>query len=161
MVIAKVIITWSIITGYSMVIAKVIITWSIITGYCIQHGNCRGNYSRVNYNRMAVAFMIISHAWWCHPMETFSALLAICAGNSPASGEFPAQRPVMRSLDVFFDLCLNKQLRKQPWGWWFETLSCPLWRHCNGRCECLAYYTVQDFVVYTEFMFRKHTTIWN
>ena len=24
-------------------------------------------------------------------METFSALLAICAGNSPASGEFPAQ----------------------------------------------------------------------
>ena len=40
-------------------------------------------------------------------METFSALLAICAGNSPASGEFPAQRPMTRSFDVFFDLCLN------------------------------------------------------
>ena len=40
-------------------------------------------------------------------METFSALLAICAGNSPASGEFLAQRTVMRSFDVFFDLCLN------------------------------------------------------
>ena len=71
-------------------------------------------------------------AWWRHQMETFSALLALCAGNSPASGEFPAQRPVTRSFDVFFDLCLNKRLRKQSWGWWFETLSSLLWRHCNG-----------------------------
>ena len=70
--------------------------------------------------------------WWRHQMETFSALLAICAGNSPASGEFPAQRPVTRSFDVFFDLCLNKRLRKQSWGWRFETLSRPLWRHCNS-----------------------------
>ena len=37
-------------------------------------------------------------------METFSALLAICAGNSPVPGEFPAQRPVTRSFHVFFDL---------------------------------------------------------
>ena len=70
-------------------------------------------------------------SWWCHQMETFSALLAICAGNSPVPGEFPAQRPVMRSFDVFFDLCPSKQLSKQWWGWWFETLSCPLWRHSN------------------------------
>ena len=41
-------------------------------------------------------------------METFSALLAICAGNSPVTGEFPAQRPVTRSFDVFFDLRLNE-----------------------------------------------------
>ena len=45
-------------------------------------------------------------------METFSALLAICAGNSPVTGEFPAQRPVTRSFDVFFDLHLNKRLSK-------------------------------------------------
>ena len=45
-------------------------------------------------------------------METFSALLAICAGNSPATGEFPAQSPVTRSFDVFFDLRLNKRLRR-------------------------------------------------
>ena len=68
---------------------------------------------------------------WRHQMETFSALLAICAGNSPVNGEFPAQRPVMWIFDVFFDLCLNKWLSKQSWGWWFETLSRPLWRHCN------------------------------
>ena len=41
-------------------------------------------------------------------METFSALLAICAGNSPVPGW------------------------KKSWGWWFETLSRPLWCHCNG-----------------------------
>ena len=40
--------------------------------------------------------------WWRHQMETFSALLALCAGNSPVSGEFPEQRPVTRSFDVFF-----------------------------------------------------------
>ena len=63
-------------------------------------------------------------------METFSALLAICAGNSPVPGEFPAQRPVTRSFDVFFNL--HKRLGKQSWGWWFETLPRPLWRHSNG-----------------------------
>ena len=61
-------------------------------------------------------------AWWRHQMETFSALLAICAGNSPVPGEFPTQRPVTRSFDVFFDLRLNTRLSKQSWGWWFETL---------------------------------------
>ena len=33
-------------------------------------------------------------------METFSVLLAICAGNSPVPGEFPEQRPVTWSFDV-------------------------------------------------------------
>ena len=70
-------------------------------------------------------------AWWRHQMETFSALLALCAGNSPVPGEFPTQRPVTRSFDVFFDLHLNKRLSKQWWGWWFDTPSHPLWRHCN------------------------------
>ena len=64
-------------------------------------------------------------------METFSALLAICMGNSPVTGEFPAQRPVTRSFDAFFDLCLNKRLSKQSWGWRVETPSRSLWRHRN------------------------------
>ena len=46
-------------------------------------------------------------------METFSALLALSAGNSPVIGEFPAQRPVRWSFDVFFDMRLNKRLSKQ------------------------------------------------
>ena len=71
--------------------------------------------------------------WWRHQMETFSVLLAICAGNSPVTGEFPAQRPVTRSFDVFFDLRPNKRLSKQSRSWWFETPSRSLWRHSNDN----------------------------
>ena len=79
--------------------------------------------------------------WRRHQMEKFSALLALCAGNSPVTAEFPTQRPVKRSCDVFIDLSLNKPLRKQLWGCWFETPSRSLWRHCNkihSRCPSLA-----------------------
>ena len=71
------------------------------------------------------------YSWWRHQMEPFSALLALCAGNSPVTGEFPSQRPVTRSFNVFFDLRLNERLSKQWWGWWFEAPSHPLWRNCN------------------------------
>ena len=59
-------------------------------------------------------------------METFSALLAICAGNSPVAGDF-------------FDLILNKRLSKHSWGWRFETPTRPLWRHCKdiSRAHCI------------------------
>ena len=70
-------------------------------------------------------------SWWRHQMEMFSALLALCAGNSPVTGEFPAQRSVTRSFDVFFYLRLNKTLCKQSWSCWFETPSRSLWRHCD------------------------------
>ena len=52
-------------------------------------------------------------------------------GEFTGPGEFPTQRPVTRSFDVFFDLRPNKRLSKQPWGWWFETQSWSLWRQCN------------------------------
>ena len=89
-------------------------------------------------------------------METFSALLAICAGSSPASGVFPAQRPVTRSFDVFFDLCLNKRLRKQSWGWWFETLSRPLWRHCN----VLKFLYIHSWTMGSIFVINNWTKMW-
>ena len=73
----------------------------------------------------------IIRTWWRLQMETFSALLSICAGNSPVIGEFPAQRPVTLGFDVFFDMRLNNRPSKQSWSWWFETQSRPLWRHCN------------------------------
>ena len=53
-------------------------------------------------------------------------------GEFTDPGEFPTQKPMTRSFDVFSDLRLNKRLSKQPWGWWFETPSWSLWRHCNG-----------------------------
>ena len=58
--------------------------------------------------------------------------LCVCAGNSPVTDEFPSQMAVMRCFDVFVDLRLNKRFSKQSWGWWYETPSRPLWRHCNG-----------------------------
>ena len=79
---------------------------------------------------------VIQHAWWRHQLETISALLFFCAGNSPAIGEFHAQRPVTRSFGVFFDLRLQQQLSKQWRRRWFETLS--LRRHCNGSGVCAA-----------------------
>ena len=72
--------------------------------------------------------------WW-HQMETFSTLLAICAGNSLVT----AQWPVTQCFDVFFDLSLNKRLNKQSWGWWFEMPPCPLWFHYN---DLVAYDTL-------------------
>ena len=76
--------------------------------------------------------------WWRHEMETFSALLAICAGNSPVPGKSATQRPVTRSFDVFFDLRLNKRLSKQSSGWWIETPSRPVWRHRNAGSLCIS-----------------------
>ena len=77
-------------------------------------------------------------AWWRHQMETFSVLLALCAVNSPVTGEFPPQKPAARSLDVFFHLRLNKRLSKQSSHWLFETPSHSLWRHCNGVSDFLS-----------------------
>ena len=73
---------------------------------------------------------------WRHQMETFSSLLALCAGYSPVTGEFPSQRPVTQSFDVSFDLCLTKRLSKQSWGWRFEMLWRSLRRHCNVSQVC-------------------------
>ena len=52
-------------------------------------------------------YVLQIETWWRHQKETFSVLLAICAGNSPSTGEFPAQRPVTRNFDVFFDMRLE------------------------------------------------------
>ena len=64
-------------------------------------------------------------SWWRHQMETFSVLLAICAGNSPVTGEFPAPRPVTRNF-VMFSLI---------WAWmdgWINNREAgDLRRHCT------------------------------
>ena len=77
------------------------------------------------------AGVLLVSAWWRHQLETFPALVTLWEGNSPVIGEFPSQRPVTRSFDVFFDLRLNKRLNKHSRLWWFETPSRSLWCHCN------------------------------
>ena len=110
---------------------------------------------KCNYQQTHVTDKIQKHlwTWWRHQMETFSALLAICAGNSPVPGELPAQRPVTRSFDVSFHLRQNKRLNKQLWGWGFETLLRPLWRQCNellsGQCHRTPFVSWQQVITWT------------
>ena len=71
--------------------------------------------------------------WW-RPMTTSSngkifSITGCLWGEPLVTGEFPSQRPVTQSFDIFFDLSLNKQLSKESRRQWFETPS--LWRHCN------------------------------
>ena len=83
------------------------------------------------------------HSCWRHQMETYSALLAL-AGNSPITDEFPSQRSVTRSVEVFFDLRLNKRLSKQSYGWWLETSLRSLWGHFNAKWSSLHLYESSD-----------------
>ena len=69
----------------------------------------------------SVGWTFLFVKWWRYEMKTFFALLAVCAGKSPVTGEFPAHRPVKRSFDGFLDLRLNKRLNKQSRHWWIET----------------------------------------
>ena len=79
---------------------------------------------------------------WKH----FPRYWPFCAGNSPVTGEFSSQRPVMRRIDVFFDLRLNKRLIKQSWGWWSETPSRSLWRHCNENSRTVIMHAFSSLV---------------
>ena len=82
----------------------------------IQHGNAK--------TTMASYMMTSSSGNICR-------VTGPLCGEFTGPGEFPAQRPVTRSFDVFFDLRPNKRLSKQSWGWWFETPSRSLWCHRN------------------------------
>ena len=119
--------------------------WHDISGEC---GDCHFYYFIVvnlfwTYDVFTISVLheipttrtIRLNPWWRHQMETFSASLAICEGNQPVDGEFPTQRPVARSFDVFFDLCPNKRLSKKSWGWWLETPSSSLWCHRKARAK--------------------------
>ena len=89
---------------------------------------------KIRSKRVSCGLYKSKRKWWRHATMMMSSngnISHVCAGNSPVTGQFPTQRSVTRSFDVFFDLRMNKQLSKQSWGWWFETSSCSLWRHRN------------------------------
>ena len=103
--------------------------WARTNGMPSRRGNV-GLPSHRIYRTVWVRIWIGVNSWWRHQMETFSELLALCEGNPSVTGGFLSQRPVTRSFEIFFDLCLNKQLSKQPRRWWFER---EVWRHCNVK----------------------------
>ena len=98
--------------------------------------------------------------WWRHQIEPFSALLALCAGNSPVTGEFPAQRPVTLNFDVVFGLRLNKRLSKQSRSCCFVKPSRPVWRHCNAKLTLLngqyQSYKSNEIILFGIFINTKH-----
>ena len=84
-----------------------------------------------------IAIMLLHHGNCLHTITSsngnISALLVLCAGNSPVTGELPSQRPMTRNFDAFFDLCLNKrwckQLKRRSW-------NCQDYYHWNKLCSC-------------------------
>ena len=108
----------------SMYGIRTLIWWTYINAFSKQ--NTFGRYFIIIIVRMKLKQLAVWYniwhirtgnpcfwACWRHQMETFYALLALCAGNSPVTGEFSTQRPVTRSFDVFCDLRLNKRSSKQ------------------------------------------------
>ena len=101
--------------------------------------------NKQNQHEDALAWKHFRHNWPFVCMMTssngniFRVTGPLC-GEFTGPGEFPTQRSVTRSINVYFDLRPNKRLSKQSWGWWFETLSWCLWRHHNGEkstnCRC-------------------------
>ena len=71
------------------------------------------------------------YTWRSRQIKTFSALLALCDGESTGHRWIPSQRPVTWNLDIFFDLRLNKRLSKTSKHRCFDTPSRSLWRHYN------------------------------
>ena len=68
------------------------------------------------------------YTWWHHQIDTFFALLAICAENSPVTDEFPKQRPVTRSFDVSL-ICARIN------GWVTNREAGDLRRHSTHYCN--------------------------
>ena len=137
--------------------------------------------SQVHHHPCATATICVklmfAWSWWRHQMETFSALLALCAGNSPVTGEFPSQRPVTRSFDVFFHLYwINGWVNNHAVGdlrrhrAHYDVIvmgyaeSTPGYRHHNPiimptkRAEDYGSYTCfQNFQIYTKLHTYIHT----
>ena len=101
------------------------IKWFIIHVMCVLHCNVNTGIS----GRRTESLIHDDVIKWKH----FPRYWPFVRGIHRTPVNSPHKGPVTRSLDVFFDLLLNKRLSKQSWGWWFETPSCPLWRHCNGN----------------------------
>ena len=88
-------------------------------------------------------FLIMTLSNW----NIFRVTCSLWVGNSPVTGEFPSQRPVTRSFDVFFDLRLNKRFSKQSRDWWFERQSGSLWRQRNNTTSrCIS--IIMDMCIY-------------
>ena len=112
---------------------KSILVFCIIYQYWDDSGNPFSCKSMTSSSSMAdiIVFDIELAMMTSSNGSIFHVTGPLC-GEFTGPGEFPAQRPVTQSFDVFFDLHVNKWLSKQPQGWWLETPLWSLWRHRNA-----------------------------
>ena len=104
--------------------------------------------------RSSLEILFNAYPWWCHQMETFSALMAIYRGihrspyNSPYKGQW-------RGALIFclHDLRLNKRLNKQSSGWWLR-------RH-RAHYEVTVMTCIHDSVGDTHILCIMTKTSWN
>ena len=107
-----VVIVWSVVVDSYYPFSHIRLSCDTVK-WCLNYVSAIEFYQRTKkHGKPRRVSIFLLRTWWRHQMETFFALLAICAGNSPVIGEFPAQRPVTRGFDVFFDLRLNKRISK-------------------------------------------------
>ena len=111
-------------------------SWVILTRWFIGYSEGAKVLFRIGKSCSVSLHMSILNTWWRNQMETYFALLDLCVGHSPVVGEFPSQRPMMRSFDVFCRLHPHKRLSKQLIRRWFEVSWRSLKRHCNGVPVC-------------------------
>ena len=106
---------------------------------CYSHTACYGRrYVRIKHQqRDTVAWVLLinindtlnGNQWHDTPsivLELHRYMMTSSNGNI-----FRVTGHLCGEFDVFFDLRPNQRLSKQSWGWWFETPSRSLWRHCN------------------------------
>ena len=108
------------------------------------------NYPIAQCRANAVILVILPEPWWLHQMETFSALLAICAENAPVTGEFSTQWPVRRSFDVFINV-------------WVKNCQAGDWRRHHAHYDVIvmsiSWATSAALNLLREFRFFEETSI--
>ena len=105
------------------------------------HVNWTLSVREVPLPRLDVRILTIKSSWYNELIRDdmmTSSNGNMCRVTGHLCGEFTGHRWIPRTKGQWCGaswICawiLNKSLSKQWWGWWFETASPPLWRHCNG-----------------------------
>ena len=112
-------------------------------------------------DKIVTGYTLVYHTWHLYMMTTSNGNIFRVAGTlwGESTGDrwIPSHRPVWWSVDVFFDVRLNKQLSRQLIRWWFETQSRSLWRHCNDLAtKCSSFY----FFFYTAKNLIAWSVVW-
>ena len=105
----------------------------ILLNWPVPDHNKNSNHVHGFWNTRSMYVDKLGHRWFRYDILKW-----------PVTGELPSQKPVTWSVDVFFDLGLNKRLSKQSRHWWLKTWPRSLWRHSNAIIQS------DFFIIYAE-----------